>query len=163
MQWDWNGSSHEHRSSSFPGLWLQDSFHRSLYFIHFLFWAACCVECPIIRGLLILSSLNPGWRVHRSKWTLSKALGEVAFTELPSWSYLGSLRSGQAQHGRNKKLAETMIWLEQSLESPKVLAGKIYVRNPCGFCVLEALQRADWWPPVLGVAAGASVDLWIYS
>lgn len=118
------------------------------------------VERPIIRGLLVLSSLNPGWRVHWSKWTPSKALGEVAFTELPSLSYLGSLRSGQALHGRNKNLAETMLCLKQS---PKVLAGKIYVRNPCGFCVLEALQRADWWPPVLGVAAGASVDLWIYS
>lgn len=41
-----------------------------------------------------------------------------------------------------------MIWLEQSLESPEVLAGKSYVRNPSGLCVLEALQRAERWPPV---------------
>lgn len=58
---------------------------------------------------------------------------------------------------------ETMIWLKQSFKSQKVLAGKSYVRNPSGLCVLEALQKADQWPPVFGVAAGASVDLWIYS
>lgn len=57
--------------------------------------------------------------------------------------------------------------MTQNLESPYVLAGKCYVRNPSGLCVLAALQRADWWLLVLGVAAGAlrcfggSVDLFL--
>lgn len=56
---------------------------------------------------------------------------------------------------------------QQRLESPEVLAGKSYARNPSGLCVLEPLQKADQWPPVLGVVAGAlrcfggSVDLFL--
>lgn len=42
-------------------------------------------------------------------------------------------------------------------------AGKSYVRNPGGLCVLEAAQRVERRAPRLGVAAGASVDLRIYS
>lgn len=56
-----------------------------------------------------------------------------------------------------------MIRLQQRLERPGALAGKSYVRNPSCLCVLEAVQRAERPPPHLGVAAGASVDLWIYS
>ena len=60
-----------------------------------------------------------------------------------------------------------MILLKKSLESPRALAGKSYVRNPSGLCVLEALQRVDRRLPVIGVAAGAfrrfvgSVDLFL--
>lgn len=46
---------------------------------------------------------------------------------------------------------------------PSRLAGKSYVRNPSGLCALDTLQKADRRSPALGVAAGASLDPWIYS
>lgn len=72
-------------------------FHHCLYFCSFSFLSSLLWSVPKLEASWFDQSPNPEWRVHWSKWTLSKELGEVVFTELPSWPYRGQWSSSTWQ------------------------------------------------------------------